>query len=321
MSTDPVTREYEQLAAHADPDGPLAPYLAWVRERLLPIFQEHDQAAVHHATRHKRATRFIYVASATVVALVAVQTLFLPSLPQIIWGEVLIIGVMLWVQHRSKRRGNHPRWLEHRYVAERLRTGIFTFPLRDAAGDSAGHQSLLDPGERCAAWHAALERLALEDRPLIDVPAALPALRRFIAEGWCANQRGYHENVTLRSHKSLAQIELWGMVFLLVTIAAAVLHALGVGHHSAAGHIFTLLALVLPAVAAAMNAIKHSLELHKLGLRSERMSEGLQRFGAAIAATKDTPTLTNQVLELERFFLWEHEEWFSLLSFKKADVG
>ena len=38
MPTDQVAREYEQLAAYADPDGPLAPYLAWVRERLLPIF-------------------------------------------------------------------------------------------------------------------------------------------------------------------------------------------------------------------------------------------------------------------------------------------
>lgn len=321
MASPEIDREYAQLAAHADPDGPLGPYLAWVEARLLPLFVEHDAAAVVHATRHRGVTRFIYIAATLVVALVAAQALFLPSHAWIIWGEVLLIGWMLWRQRASTRAGDHALWLEHRYVAERLRTGIFTLPFRDAAGEVTGHQSLLDPGARSDAWARTTARLEPRSRPTVDLAAGFAPMKRLAAEAWCGAQRAYHARTAARNHGVLAQVERWGLALLLVTIAAAVLHALGVGHHTPLEQILTFLALILPAASASMNAIKHSLELHKMGLRSDRMTEGLARYRAAIDAAEDPAALGERILELERFFLWEHEEWFSLLSFKKPDVG
>jgi hypothetical protein len=321
MNNPDVEREYAQLAAHVDTDGPLGPYLEWVRTQLLPLFAEHDAAAMLHAARHRSVTRFIYITAALVVALVAAQALFLPGHAWIIWGEVLLIGGMLWRQRASTRAGDHTRWLEHRYVAERLRTGVFTFPFRDAAGELPGPRSLLAPGARNDAWARAMAQLAPKARPVVDIAAAFGPIRRLVTEAWCGDQSAYHARTGTRNHAILGQVERWGLALLLVTVAAAVLHALGVGHHTPLEHILTFLALVLPAVSASMNAIKHSMELHKMGLRSENMAEGLARFRAAIDTAEDPATLGARILELERFFLWEHEEWFSLLSFKKADVG
>ncbi len=322
MANDPVEREYAALVAHApDADGPLGAYLAWVRARLLPLFARHDAAAVFHATRHRSVTRFIYITAAVVIALVAGQALFLVEHAWLIWGEVALIGWMLWRQRQSTKAGDHARWLEHRYVAERLRTGVYTFPFRDASGEVSGHRSLLDPGARSDAWRKAMSELEPQERPVVDTTAALVPLKRLAAEALCEGQRAYHLRTASRSHGILQHVEHWGLAMLLVTIAAAVMHALHVGHGTPVEHVFTFLALVLPAVSASMNAIKHSLELHKLGLRSERMAEGLARYRAAIGEAKEPAALEDRILELERFFLWEHEEWFSLLSFKKADVG
>lgn len=283
--------------------------------------------------------------AAAVVGLVAVQAFFLPTLNPLIWGEVLLIGSMIVVQRLGASKRVHERWLRERYLAERLRCSVFTFLFRHSAGDHGPvHRSFLDSGERSNAWAGTVKALPLEGKPEWDLDSDLDEVKRLLSERWVKNQRKYHDNTANSSKKALERIEHFGLGFLVATIVAAVLHALGIGHHTpldhfweafvARGHhgeavhtpwtvgsLLTILAILLPALSASMNAIKHSLEMHKVGLRSERIAEGLDPFLNRIREAEDTAALARVVDHLEAFFLREHEEWFSLVSHKTADVG
>ena len=344
--SDTVERETRSLMEGVDPEGALGTYLAWVRTAILPAFAARDEAANALAARHRFTIRYIYLTAAAVVALVATQALFLPALTPLIWGEVLLILSMIAVQRAGASRGVHPRWLEERYLAERLRCAVFTFLFRGRKDEhGAGPQrSFLASGERSIAWAAVVDALPTEDRPAWDPATNLDAVKELLVRGWVESQRRYHERAAARSHAALERIERVGLGFLVATLFAAVLHALGVGHHTplvrfweavvggghgdgghptawTVGNLLTILAIVLPAISASMNAIKHALEMHKVGLRSERVAAGLVPFSDRLRAATDATALAAVVDELEGYFLREHEEWFSLVSHKTADVG
>ena len=72
---------------------------------------------------------------------------------------------------------------------------------------------------------------------------------------------------------------------------------------------------------ASLNAVKHVFELRKMALRSQAMVEGIGEYETLLEGIGEVEELRRLVSAVERLFMNEHEEWHSLLSFKRADVG
>jgi len=342
-----IEREYESLADGMAPHSLLGDYLLWLKTQVLPIFVEKDQEAVFFQKRHQRGVKFIYLAAVLAVAIVVIQTLFLPDRYSLIWLEVVLILAMIAV-HRLDHRGRWlERWMESRFIAEKLRYGAFTFPfgLCGPGDESAGaRRSLLTASERDVAWDEICERLAQSGRPELSLEDSLDALKRFVRERWLVPQRRYHRACAHRHHAKHERMENLGLAMLLITIGAAVLHAFGIGHHTplfdpgawlgheqahggghgsrlTVGNVLTLVAIVLPAASASLNAVKHVFELRKMALRSHAMVEGIGEYETLLEGIGEVEELRRLVSAVERLFMNEHEEWHSLLSFKRADVG
>jgi hypothetical protein len=349
MSSVPIERAYAALAEGIEAESPFGRYLLWLKAQVLPIFVEKDQKAVFFQKRHQRAVKFIYLAAVLAVAIVVVQTLFLPDDYQLIWLEVVLILAMIGVHRRDHHGRWLERWMESRFLAEKLRYGSFTFlfgscePGADAGGS---RRSLLIPTERDVAWESICERIGRSARPDLPLEEYIDALKRFLLERWLIPQRDYHRACAQRYHVKHERIEHLGLAMLLATIGAAVLHAFGMGHHTPLvdpsawfghqgghadgsgaetpvtfGNLLTLVAIVLPAASASLNAIKHVFELRKMALRSEAMVERIAEYEALLERITRVEDLRQLVIEAERLFMNEHEEWHSLLSFKRADVG
>ncbi|MGD8309563.1 MAG: hypothetical protein PVG98_08955, partial [Chromatiales bacterium] len=91
VSGGPIEREYGVLAEGIGPDSALHPHLTWLKAHVLPLFVRRDSAALLHQRRHQRGVRFIYVAAVLAVAVVVIQSLFVPHVPSLIWIEVALI--------------------------------------------------------------------------------------------------------------------------------------------------------------------------------------------------------------------------------------
>lgn len=345
-----IEREYRSLAEGVEPSSELGRYLSWAREIVLPRFVAADDEAVDLQQRHQRGLVFVYATAALVVGIVIFQTLFWPGFHELIWGEVALITLMLFVQVRDDRQRLRHRWMERRFLAEKLRCSVFVWPFTGGVASDAEDPealSLLAPGERGRGWQDTVAGIDFAAMPRVGADSPARDLAGFLSAKWLEPQRRYCERSRRRNERTLKALELFGRGLLMVTIAAAVLHALGVGHHtplasllepvaSAAesgggeGHYegpftvanaLTLVAVLLPAVSASMSAIKHSLELHKLVLRTTGVLDGIARLEERLAAVRRSEDLVPIVAMAERFFMREHEDWYSLVSNKSVEVG
>ncbi|MEA3276073.1 MAG: hypothetical protein U9Q81_12420 [Pseudomonadota bacterium] len=88
------------------------------------------------------------------------------------------------------------------------------------------------------------------------------------------------------------------------------------------GHALAFLALLLPAVSAAINAMNNGLELKKIALRSARAAEVIGGFRKRLSAIEDADQAKEFLLgEVIAFFLRENEDWYTLVAHRHPEVG
>jgi len=342
---DQINQQAAELSAGISADSDLGRYTAWLKEHVLPPMVRHDLEAQHFQGRHQFILKFIYSTAAAVIGLVICQALFFPSAVWLIWGEVLALAVMLYLQRQDRVGRYHGRWMEARYLAERLRCSLFTWAVRDEQAirrRAHAPRSFLADLERDKIWDTVLEEVDLSNKPTIDPEEEGDELRAYLASHWLEPQRAYQLKSAHRNHSKMARLERMGLTFLIITIVAAVLHALGVGHYTplmgpwdlfaypedkckvtafTIGNVLVVLAILLPAISAAANAIKGSLEYHKLALRAHQVADGIKRLEADLEAASNGDALKEVVDNAEDLFLAEHEEWFSLVTHKEVEGG
>ena len=341
-----IKQQAAELSHGIPGDSGLGRYTAWLTAHVIPLLVRHDLEAQEYQRRHQFILKFIYVASAAVIGLVICQALFLPHHYYLIWGEVIALGGMLYLQRRDRLGRYHDRWMEARYLAERLRCSIFAWAVRDEAGirrRAAVPRSFLADEERGKVWEAVLDQVDFADKPDIDPTGERETLRGFLATHWLEPQRAYHLRAAHRNHGTMSKLERMGQAFLIITIVAALMHALGLGHYTplwrpweifahpevdpchppvfTIGNLLVVLAILLPAISSAANAIKGSMEYHKLALRSHQVADGIKRLQEDLEAAADGDALKAVVDHAEELFLAEHEEWFSLVTHKEVEVG
>lgn len=96
-----------------------------ITKKLLPQFIKADILAQKYQKRYRAVGASIYVLSAGAVATITVQILFFPNIPQLIWAEFLEISVILILLVMSVKQDWHRKWIDYRFLAERLRTSLF----------------------------------------------------------------------------------------------------------------------------------------------------------------------------------------------------
>lgn len=339
-----VEREFGFLSKGVDKDSSLWKYLEWVKKAILPSFVKKDSTAAAYQKRHNAITEFIYIASAFVIALVIVQTIFLPDLYHLIWGEVFLIGIMIILQKMVVKKEYQKKWLENRFLAEKLRFAMFTqlFSGNSFALVRKESKIFLIFDEIDQAMERTFDKLDLLEKPGIDIKSNMKEIINFLKSNWLEFQQNYHKETKERKHKLLKRLERICLFCLITTVIAAIAHSLGLGHHTdilelfksppppgahhepsvfTVGNVLVVLAIFLPALSAGLNAIKNIFELEKISLRSSKIIDGIGKYKKYLENTRTPKDLEILVSSVEEFFMREHEEWFSLVAHRKPDVG
>ena len=183
--------------------GLSAPVPAHVRsfvDYAQPYFDRAEQVAGSLQRLFVWLARLLYSLAAAAVILVATQIIFFSRYPQIVWAEVAALAAVIVILVFGRRARLHDRWIAARYLAERIRSGVFVAAV--GAGD--------DPRSARGGTQPADSGPPDPDR---EQAARAVLLRRWARDRWIAARNGGQRvrDVELRSDAGALQLTPSGM--------------------------------------------------------------------------------------------------------------
>lgn len=240
--------------------------------------------------------------------------------------EVVILFLVLGLVALAGARRWHIRWFESRRVAEHLRHGIVLAPL-GIQRPFARWPKWVD--ETWPEWDA-LRRL--RTIPLWEgtMNATVLAERLSVLAKYLENQQTYHEWKARRLHDLHRGLDRAAIGFFLISFIAGLVF---IGWESAVDElgetipkIFTIVAVVFPALAATLSGIRYFGDFERFGDNSEDASRDLDAARSAVQAcidqgdALDYETASRAARLAEEALTAEIERWEALFGGKHFGV-
>jgi hypothetical protein len=289
------------------------------------LYVRASTVAKHYQRRYERAGQMVYVLSPIAVALVAAGTLW-PFTARIAFAlELVLLGTILFVVRRAHRLHTHANWIESRVLVERVRHAMVLAAcgVEAATIEAVPHLSGIGPRED---WVTQSFRESWRSMPALVSYSDenCRSLARFAYSAWVTPQRAYHERTAARARRRSRLLERAGIgVFVLAMVAAAThLLLLFIGENSStffeSGLI--LVALVLPAVGAALGGYRAHREYSKLARRSANMAARLEELGPRYDTVANLATLESLLRQTEQWMLHETHDWLALMDTARLEA-
>ncbi len=230
-----------------------------------------------YQARYRSSYVYVFILAAAALISAAVGLAFRPAEAATTVAELLalllILGLVLWnLQQRW-----HERYISYRLAAElfrlqsRLATLGWSLPGLDVSGVAARS------GRGWIGWHfAAMVRAAPLPQGVLS-EERLRAAQRAIEDELLADQIGFHERRHASKEHSASVLQRWGEALFFLTLlfvfVKAILLTTSLGEDAAPS--LGLVAVLLPAAAAAFVGIGAYEEMEVLAEQSERMLDAL----------------------------------------------
>lgn len=294
-----------------------------VRQCLLPYYVRASRLAKANQKRYQLAGLLVYSFSATAVAAIALGTLVHKFTPWAFGFELLLLLAILTTVFWADRNRTHNKWIECRFLAERLRAaeflalcGVEVTPIQ-----AASHLGTLGQADdwTLMAFNEIWQRLPVMkgcDKTLF------PQLKEFIRQRWIKKQIEYHNRKSEESRKKSRRLELAGVVIFSLALLAAALHLAFyfLGHEWLEAPI-TFAAIVLPAIGAAIGGIRTHREYSRLAKRSENMVQSLTEMKDNLERADTIDEFETLLREIEQVMLIETQDWLMLMRFAKLETA
>ena len=269
-------------AAMDDLRPDLAALLSW----LQAPFARAELLSRKFQSLYLRLSSMLFVLAALAVCIVGMQLVFFPQIRLVVAGEIACLIVILVGLEWGRRIHLQQRWISTRYLAERLRNAFFLA----LAGVDEQLSAIEFVGQEipAAPWVGTAFKMAWMRRPQVDTSkVSVTSLRRFLSRVWVDDQRRYFETASDRAwgrhHFSTRAAEA---LFALSVIIAIVHIALG-GPDGWMKHVVSLLAISIPACAAALVGYNTQREYLRNALRYGRTAKSLADANDLMLAARD----------------------------------
>lgn len=293
---------------------------------LLPYFALANLLTKRYEWRYLWAGSAVYAFAAAAVATVTIQTLFLPDFPVFLWIEVVEMGIILSLIFASRVGDWHRKWIDYRFLSERLRTAMFLsiFCVRVEKSQTPGYLMLSHSHND---WIETAFEQILEQRPLEYCSIELPfeELKNFLLSAWIGDQISFYTRNSTWNSQRFALLSQMGDVVFTLTLLLAAVHAMGLAHEGplfgiqSAG-ILSALTIILPAIAGAMGAIRIKREYLRNSERYAHMVRPLSIIGNQIRRAKDPATLVRLLQEANEITLREQQDWRVVFRFRELET-
>jgi hypothetical protein len=300
-----------------------------VRRKLFPYYAIASAVAIESQKRFHRAGKYIYSMSAAAVGCAALGVLF-PSLAALGFGTELGLLIVMAMTFRRARNGHsHQRWIEHRFLAERIRCGIFMVicgvePRPIEVLPHMGHSQTVND------WTLRVIGEIWDRLPPVTghSQAECLALNAYVQEAWVGEQVKFHTEKKEREGLARKRLARASEIVLPITIAAAALHLMLLTWQPASGapeslHLLhyalhqglAFVALLFPAIAASLAGMEAHREHLRLEKRSANMGPQLERLNRQMASATDPERFEELLHQLDEIMLRETQDWLMLMRF------
>ncbi len=301
----------------------------FVNGRLFPYYAQASIMAKASQKRFYRAGKFIYVLSAAAVGSAALGVLF-PALTWAGFSVELVLLIIIWLTLRQAyRKHSHQGWIENRFLAERIRCGIFMAicgvePKPIEVLPYMGHSQTVNDWT-VRVFDEIWDRLP----PLAGCSRGeCLILNAYVREAWIGEQVNFHKQKKEREGLARKRLALAGKIVLPVTIAAAALHLLlllWLPTGTAAESVHWLrqrlhqglafIALLFPTIAASLAGMEAHREHLRLEKRSANMGPQLERLNRQMASAIDPERFESLLQQVDEIMLRETQDWLMLMRY------
>ena len=287
--------------------------------QILGFFGRADLLARRYRSRYFRAGTFVHVLAAMAVATAALQALFFPGLPRLALVELALIVAALAIVWAGNRKRWLEKWIDYRFLAERFRSALFL------ALSGIDLVSLRPPRHLSLSftsrdWMVAAFLSIWNGIRVAALPAGVEeaGLKQFVIDAWIEDQIGYHRALAVRHRRRHTRLAVAAYGLFGVSFLAVLFHALGGGEPTLEkGLVF--LAIVAPAAAAALGAIRTHREYLRNSLRSAEMAGHLIELKARMEASSGGADLARLVGQAEEIMLHENADWRVVVRFHELE--
>lgn len=314
------SRKYaESLSRVAQETNFSSGILSWISGKLLPRFVRTDLLAEKYQRRYFRAGSWVYALAAAAVAAVTFQILFFPNVLGLAWVEILCILGAIAVFGIGNHRKWHLKWIDYRFLAERFRSAIFLAlaGMNVTAMRPPRHLSLSYSSQD---WMVSAFSAVWSALPNLDTSPAseLEVKKAFFVQAWVDGQIDYHRKTSRVHQRRYERLLYAGNSLFGLTLVAALFHVFHVGPKYA-NTLFGFLAIVFPATAAALGAIRNHREYLRNAKRSGEMVRHLEELKKQIQAAHSSEEFFQLVREVEVTMLHENEDWRVVVRFHELE--
>ena len=327
---DALVQDYRQIIRKlaiekALPDAQLEPVLQY----LVPAYVRSDKLATYNRNWHVWVSTLIHIFSAFAVSVVVFQVIFFEHQPKIILLEIGAMSAVLAALYFSHKYCWHEKWIDYRFLAERLRTAMFTVMVQDYpfSGQSPESQPLpfYNKPKNWIDFLVAIQSKKVFTK--INAPG-LEAVKTFVVDGWLNDQKKWHEQKAHKKKHVEHRLHTAVIILICVTLLMAFLHLVESepGNIAEGYKILSLsewgkfLAIILPAWGAAIHAISKQMEYGRISERSKIMAGELGRLVTLANESGDLDELRKIVQQALWIVNLENYEWWALISFNSPEL-
>ncbi|MDD2366990.1 MAG: hypothetical protein PHN84_12580 [Desulfuromonadaceae bacterium] len=318
-------REFEKIFASKEGTEIPDRYKNEVIQKLLPHYVKSSLLASHNQRRYQKTGKMAYVISTASVAFMAMAVVFGSTTPLVAIvcyvAELIALCGLFQMIHKAHKAHVHINWLENRALAERIRStffyvfcGIRPNPLNEFADVTNSN------------W---INRVVTEIRDGLSVPeysgsSSAPIFVNFIRTMWINDQISYHQEKTTASNNKNKMLKVLGIRLFAAAILVSAIHLISALMGAAGRHpshlmliveeILTVIAVTLPAAAAAVGGYRILMEHSRIASRSASMVQKLSLLDARIRPPKTSDDLEHLIVCTEKIMLAESQDWTNLMS-------
>ena len=291
------------------PESILKPF----RDDLLIKYERASLLSKKYQAQYMRAGSAIYGLSAAAIGVVAIQALFFPGHPELVWLEFLFMLLLLAQIFLSS--GRQRKWSDYRFLAERMRAAIF-FTIAGIRYEPLRYPPYLSRADQSDCWIVKAFSWIWNSRPRGQdgSGADFTRLSQFLKSAWLEDQAKFYAR---RAHELKSKYELYetiGTGLFVITFIAAFLHASGIAEHVLGdlpyeAELLTGVGFIFPALGAALAGMLTNREYLRIAERYSQMVEPLKDLLRQMEIAEEPGRVVELLEEANELMLRENQNW------------